>query len=140
MMNTAYSQQQHLTMWSSLRAATRRLLITLSLIGGLAGAGMSQDPGVGLPATSELSDQKLGSVLIFPLFLSTAAGTQENTRFSITNQNTASAVYIILFFVNGTTGAVQDSSICLTATQTATFLATDVDPGVRGFAVAVAVD
>jgi hypothetical protein len=44
-----------------------------------------------------------------------------------------------LFFVTDGCG-VADSFICLTANQTASFLASDVDPGIKGYIVAVAVD
>jgi hypothetical protein len=44
-----------------------------------------------------------------------------------------------LYFVSAGC-AIADSYICLTATQTASFLASDVDPGVKGYIVAVAVD
>lgn len=120
----------------------RHLLIALSLIGGLTVVGLAAEPGLDLPPTSEMSDQKLGSVLIYPLYLSGAAAAVENTRISITNQNPTfpGDVSVLLLFVNGVTGVVADSSICLTASQTATFRATDVDPGVRGFLVAIAVN
>ena len=38
------------------------------------------------------------------------------------------------------TGTVTDSFICLTPLQTAAFLATDIDPGVRGFLVAISIN
>jgi len=117
----------------------RPLLVVLSLTTGLAVAGRAADPGTELPATSEISDQKLGSVLIYPLALSGAAS-QENTRVSITNHSLTSAAFIRLLFINGVNGAVTDTFICLTAGQTASFLHSDVDPGVRGFLVGISVD
>lgn len=118
----------------------RPLLVVLSLTTGLAVAGRAADPGTELPATSEISDQKLGSVLIYPLALSGAAASQENTRISITNHNTASNAFIRLLFINGVNGAVTDTFICLTGGQTATFIHSDVDPGVRGFLVGISID
>jgi hypothetical protein len=47
-------------------------------------------------------------------------------------------VAVHLFFVDGTTCSVADSFICLTGNQTASFLASDVDPGIGGYIVAVA--
>jgi hypothetical protein len=44
-----------------------------------------------------------------------------------------------LFFVSDGC-SVADSYICLTANQTASFLASDVDPGIKGYIVAVATD
>lgn len=103
-------------------------------------AGHSADPGNAYPAASELSDQKVGSVLIYNLYISGAASpATQNTRFSIVNTSTASFAYVHLFFVSSG-GAVADSFICLTQVQTASFLASDVDPGTQGYLVAVAVD
>src|SRR5262249_12295218 len=42
------------------------------------------------------------------------------------------------FFVDGSNCSVADSFICLTQNQTASFLASDVDPGVSGYIVAIA--
>lgn len=118
----------------------RPLLVVLSLMSGLTVAGRAADPGTELPATSEISDQKLGSVLIYPLVLSGAAANQENTRISITNHSLTSSAFIRLIFINGVSGAVTDTFICLTAGQTAAFLHSDVDPGVRGFLVGISID
>ena len=59
---------------------------------------------------------------------------------SITNANPSSDVAVHLFFVDATTCNVADSFICLTKNQTASFLASDLDPNVAGYLVAVAVD
>ena len=74
----------------------RHLLASLALMSGLAAIGQAQ-VGVELPPTSEVSDQKTGSVLIYPLYLSAAAGTQENTYFSLTNQNGSAFAFVRLF-------------------------------------------
>ena len=101
---------------------------------------LAADPGLPLPATSEASDQKQGSVLVYNSYTSGAtSGNTQNTRINITNTSTASGVSVHLFFVSEGC-SIADSFICLTATQTATFLASDVDPGVSGYIVAVATD
>src|SRR6185369_2279008 len=101
---------------------------------------LAADPGLALPASSEVSDQKQGSVLVYNSYTSGAtSGNTQNTRINITNTSTASSVSVHLFFVSDGC-SIADSFICLTATQTATFLASDVDPGVSGYIVAVATD
>jgi len=125
----------------SVVGVVRHLLIALGLIGGLTAVGMAAEPGVELPPTSEMSDQKLGSVLIYPLYLSSAtAGDQENTRISMTNQSASASASVQLFVVNGVTGVTDNGAICLTPQQTAFFLASDFDPGIRGFLIAISVN
>lgn len=98
-------------------------------------------PGNLPPAASDVSDQKAGSVLVFSLYTSgVTSGNVQNTRFSLTNTSARSGVSVQLIFVDATTGLADSSFICLTATQTSTFLASDVDPGVNGYLIAVAVD
>jgi hypothetical protein len=103
-------------------------------------AALAADPGAAYPATSEVSDQKAGSVLFYNFYTSGAtSGNTQNARVNITNTSSTSAAFVHLFFVSSDC-TVADSFICLTATQTASFLASDVDPGITGYIVAVAVD
>ena len=103
-------------------------------------AALAADPGLVYPPQSEVSDQKAGSVLVYNFYTSGAtSGNAQNTRINITNTSTSSAAFVHLYFV-GETCSIADSFICLTATQTASFLASDVDPGISGYIVAVAVD
>jgi hypothetical protein len=99
------------------------------------------DVGLGFPADSEISDQKAGSVLLFPIYTSDAANpNRENTRVSITNTHGTERACIHLFGIDGSSCAVADAYICLTPNQTTTFLASDIDPGNRGYFVAIATD
>ncbi len=98
-------------------------------------------PGSVFPATGEVSDQKAGSVLVYNLYSSSiAAPNAQNTRISITNTNPNLPIAVHLFFVDGATCSIADSLVCLTANQTASFLASDIDPGTTGYIVAVASD
>lgn len=99
------------------------------------------DPGTVPPATSDISDQKLGSVLVFPYYTSSASTpNSHNTRLAITNQNDTTTVTLHRFFIIGSSGAIADDFICLTGTQPVNFLASDADPGVTGYMVIVAVN
>jgi hypothetical protein len=115
--------------------------LTLAAAALLSGVALAADPGLPYPPSSEASDQKAGSVLFYNVYSSNAVSTaSHDTRINITNTSTSSPAFVHLFFVDGTTCSVADSFICLTANQTASFLASDVDPGVNGYIVAVASD
>jgi len=101
----------------------------------------SSPPSLPIPPPSAVSDDKPGSVLIFNLYTSSlTAPNSQNTRINLTNTNTKQGVAVHLFFVDGSTCSVADAFMCLTPNQTASFLASDLDPGVTGFLVAVAVN
>src|SRR6185436_13679900 len=97
-------------------------------------------PGLAYPASSMISDQKAGSVLIYIIYTSSSDPIRQNTRLSLTNTDPARPIAVHLFFVDGSTCSVADANICLTANQTSSFLASDLDPGTTGYIVAVAVD
>jgi hypothetical protein len=99
-----------------------------------------QYPGV--PAQGNtLSDMKAGSILIYNLYASSASAPKdEDTRITITNTSIDSGVFLRLYFVNGASCGVFDYFADLTARQTMTFFASDIDPGVTGYLIVVAVD
>jgi hypothetical protein len=98
-------------------------------------------PGVEYPAISEASGQKAGSVLVYNLYSSIAASPNvENTRISVTNTHPNNAITVHLFFIDGASCTPADAFICLTPNQTSSFLASDLDPGIAGYIVAVASD
>jgi len=99
-------------------------------------------PGQCHPPGSQISDDKPSSVLFYSLYTSAAASNdpQNNSRVSVTNTNSQLGVAVHLFFVDGATCSIADAFLCLTANQTATFLMSDVDPGITGYIIAIAVD
>ena len=117
-----------------------RVLLTLLALGVFTGAALAADPGLAYPAESEVSDQKTGSVLVYNLYTSSSTVVGQDSRFGLTNTSTTSAAFVHLFFIQGNTCSVADRFTCLTAQQTVSFLASELDPGVTGFVVAVAVD
>ncbi|MGH9801729.1 MAG: hypothetical protein ACRD82_15315, partial [Blastocatellia bacterium] len=116
------------------------LLLALFALVVMSSFAMAADPGLIYPPTSEASDQKQGSILFYNTYTSGAtSGNTQNTRINITNTSNTSAAFVHLYFV-AEGCSIADSYICLTATQTASFLASDVDPGISGYIVAIAVD
>jgi hypothetical protein len=80
-------------------------------------------------------------VLIYNLYTSNAASpSAQDTLINITNTDSSRSAIVKLFFVDGATCSVADTFVCLTANQTASFLASGMDPGGTGYIVAVAVD
>jgi len=86
------------------------------------------------------SDQAAGSVLFYNIYTSSVNPAQQDSRITLTNTNTTLAAYVHLFFVDGSDCSVADNIIKLTANQTTSFLASDLDPVVSGYLIAVAID
>jgi len=133
-----------------MRASRRRLLFSFSyalvlLCFGLALQSQAQIPGLpGSAADAALgrgvSENKLGSVLFFNYYTSDALSSQVNTRINLTNVHPTQDIIVHIFFVDSNTCIIADAFLCLTGNQTTTFLASDLDPNVTGYLVAVAVD
>lgn len=93
-----------------------------------------------LPPSTSVSSQKAGSILFFNLYTSSATDSiTENTRINITN-TADKEVTLHQFFVSGDTCTVSDNYLCLTGSQTTSFMVSDVDPDVTGFLIVVAVN
>jgi len=98
-------------------------------------------PGDPPPDSSEASDDKPGAVLVYPLYSSSASALEkENTRINITNTSSDQRAIVHLFFVDGASCSVADAYLCMTPEQTVSLLASDLDPGVTGYLIAVVVD
>lgn len=118
------------------------LLLLLCCLRGLAQETPLRTP-LRLQSTEAFNtpnSQRPGSLLVFNLITSEATGDETNTRLSLTNTHPREAAYIHLFFIEGGSGRVNDSFLCLTPSQTASFLMSDADPGVTGYLIAVATD
>lgn len=86
------------------------------------------------------SDMKPGSVLFFNRYTSNPSNPQQgDTQINITNVSRTLDSSIHLFFVDGSTCSIADGFISLTPNQTASLLLSDLDPGIQGYLVAVAV-
>lgn len=92
--------------------------------------------GQGIP-----SDAKAGSVLFYNLYASDAAKPNaENSLINITNTNEDKSVIVRVFFVDSVSGRPADIFICIPGGHHRNLLASEYDPGMKGFVVAIAVD
>jgi hypothetical protein len=86
-------------------------------------------------------DQKPGSVLFFNRYSSNASNpARGDTTLTLTNTHPASNVFVRLFIISGATCQNIELQLCLAAQQTINLLASDLDPGTSGFAMAIATD
>lgn len=117
------------------------LSLPIALVTSMSASVNAADPGLPFPANSPASDQRLGSILVYNVYTSSITNFNgQNSRMTLTNASETSFAYVHLFFVDGATCSVADSYICLTPNQTVSILASDLDPGITGFMVVVAVD
>jgi len=101
-------------------------------------AALAADPGTVYPETSEASDQKAGSLLVYNVYQSSPTNVAaKDTKINITNTNDSNPIIVHFFFVN-TACSVADFKTELTANQTYSFLVSDFDPGETGYILALA--
>jgi hypothetical protein len=101
------------------------------------GSVTTPPPTIGFGQASEV---KAGSVLFFNLYASDLGKPhQENTQINITNTDENKAVLVHLFWIDSSTCQVMDTFVCIPATRHVNLMASEFDPGVTGYLVAVAV-
>jgi len=92
-------------------------------------------------AAKMIGDQKPGSVLFFNRYTSNASNPgREDSVINITNTSPTTGTQLRLFLVSGATCQTTEIQLCLAAQETTSFLMSDLDPGVRGYIIAVATD
>jgi len=100
-------------------------------------AALAADPGTLMTSTSEASDQKAGSALVYTIYGSSATNIASwDTRINITNTNDSNPIFVHFFFAGSC--SVADFKTELTANQTYSFLTSDFDPGSNGHIIAIA--
>ena len=125
----------------TVRTAVRAVLVAILLLAPARSRGV--DPGTAYPGASEASDNRAGSVLVFPFFTTSATMPHtESAALTVTNTHDT-MVDVRLFFVRGTSGAVNAlATMLLTLPPNAprSVPASAVAPGFRGYVIAVAVE
>ncbi|MFN0108264.1 MAG: choice-of-anchor V domain-containing protein [Blastocatellia bacterium] len=82
-----------------------------------------------------------GSLLVFNLFTSQASNrARQDSRINLTNTHETNAVTLRLLLIDGDSGAITNSFVRLTPLQTTSLLASDLDPGLTGYLLAMACD
>lgn len=92
-------------------------------------------------AAARVGDQKPGSVLFYHRYTSNPTNTaREDTLLSLTNTHPAESANVRLFLINGASCEPVEIPVCLAPRQTLSVLMSDLDPGTRGYCIAVACD
>ena len=126
----------------SLSVTTKFLFAMLALF-SMSSMALGADPGRPDREADDArrplpSDQKPGSILVYNIYASSAADPGKmDTDISLTNINATQVAYAHIFFVaDGCSTA--DAFICLTPNQTVSFLASSIDPGIKGYIMVIA--
>ena len=119
-----------------------RIFLALASLVSLAAMSFGQVPTVGARGAQlnqiEVSDQKPGSMLVYPYYTSNAQ-TKADTRITLSNLGQAN-VGVHVFFLRGSDCQQSDQFICLTKGASISFKASEQDPETTGYVIAVAVD
>ncbi|HKQ72590.1 MAG TPA: hypothetical protein VJ810_02605 [Blastocatellia bacterium] len=122
-----------------MKLSLKGLLLSVFALTFLSAIAFAADPGSPIP-TGATNDQQPASVLVYNFYSSDPADPAQDTKFTLTNISTSQSVAAHIFFIDGSNCLAADTFICLTENQTASFLASDVDPGVTGYMIAIASD
>jgi hypothetical protein len=137
-MRTSPKFELLVTTHSHARYIISTLFLGILFLVGAGNLALAADPGTALPATSEASDQKPGSLVIYNYYSSDSANqNQRNTTLNITNTSVNRSVIVHFFFVTQNC-SVADFKSNLTQNQTLSLSLSDVDPDVTGYVMAVA--
>ena len=119
-----------------------QLLLALTALVALASLSFGQVPTVGagnVPVNQiEVSDQKPGSILVYPYYTSNAQ-TKADTRVTLSNLG-STGVIVHLFFLRGSDCQQSDQFVCLTKGASISAKMSEQDPETTGYIVAVAVN
>lgn len=116
------------------------LLTAISVITATAHAQTIPTRGVAQRQLPTVSAQKPGSVLVYPLYVYDVNNPKQTwTEITLTNTHRNENVMIHLHYVDGTTGRVTDRFVNQPL-GTTNLSYPDIDPGARGYLVAIAVD
>ena len=115
-------------------------LLTLSL------AAFAQG-GISRPSNIGVSDQKAGSILVFPYYTSSIDG-RNDTNITIShagnsinvNGVTSNEAFVHLYLIDGSSCSQADGFVTITPNGSITFNTSDYDPGISGYLIAVAVN
>lgn len=90
---------------------------------------------------ASIGGQLPGSLLVYPLYSSISTNTQaEDTRLTITNTSPTDLVAVHIFWVDGSGSTIADTFLCLTSNQTTRYMASEFDPDIGGYLIAIAID
>jgi len=135
-----------------------QIILALASLVALAALSFGQVPILGQPGAAaniiEVSDQKPGSILVYPYYTSNTGQNKTDTRITLTNLmgtiapipplgpngQANGSVNVHLFFIEGSSCNQADLYVCLTKGASVSFKASDYDPDRTGYVVAVAVD
>lgn len=93
------------------------------------------------PVNVTLTSQKPGSLLVFPLYTSKQANpVVQDTRWVITNVSQSEEAVVHMFMIDRITCEQMDMFFCIPARCSEVFVASEQDPDVTGFILALAVD
>ena len=107
-----------------------------TIISGCGSTSTTPVVGFGIP-----SEVKTGSVLFFNLYTSDPAKPHlENTQINITNTDEQRPAIVHVFWVDSATSLPTDTFVCIPATKHVNLRASEIDPGVTGYVIVVAVD